>query len=229
MQICINTEEDLKAKSLRAPTVSKRAEAREGTGLKTMTAHNLEHVINGEGCKMKSLFWNPLEVPNIAWRDLLLKLSAVSAIKAADEEAMLMSSNKRKRKTSPRLSVPCCAFTMMQSDGDDHNAGELGRAVVISDTEDDDDDRESKIREAKKKGAAPAYVGNGKNRAKDEACGGGGGGGGGASDEDEDEDEEGSSILNTIANYDVEEDDDEEEEEEGADGRSDASYASSAA
>jgi hypothetical protein len=224
LQICINTEEDLKAKSLRAPTVSKRAEAREGTGLKTMTAHNLEHVINGEGCKMKSLFWNPLEVPSIAWRDLLLKLSAVSAIKAADEEAMLMSSNKRKRKTSPRLSVPCCAFTMMQSDGDDHNAGELGRAVVISDTEDDDDDdRESKIREAKKKGAAPAYVGNGKNRAKEEACGGC------ASDEDEDEDD-GSSILNTIANYDVEEDDEEEEEEdEGADGRSDASYASSAA
>jgi hypothetical protein len=34
------------AQILRAPTVSKRAEAREGTGLKTMTAHNLEHVIN---------------------------------------------------------------------------------------------------------------------------------------------------------------------------------------
>ena len=82
-QICVDTAEDIAAKDMRAPKMPK-SEAVET--VKKMTAHNLECVIADDTCRMSGLFWNPLEVSCVAWRELLLKLSTVSAIEAAKED-----------------------------------------------------------------------------------------------------------------------------------------------
>ena len=47
---------------------------------KSMTGHNLEYAIACEGACMEGAFWNPLDVSDLAWGELLRKLSAVAAI-----------------------------------------------------------------------------------------------------------------------------------------------------
>ena len=47
---------------------------------KMLPKHDFESVISDDAALMRGLFWNPVEVANVAWRELLNKLSAVSAI-----------------------------------------------------------------------------------------------------------------------------------------------------
>ena len=48
--------------------------------------HDFESAFSDDAANMKGLFWNPVEVAEIAWRELLGKLSAVAAIAAAADD-----------------------------------------------------------------------------------------------------------------------------------------------
>jgi hypothetical protein len=73
--------------------------------------HDFESAISDDAAAMKGLFWNPVEVADVAWRELFNKLSAVAAIEAAvadeDEDAILVEDDDddeaaplKKRKTA---------------------------------------------------------------------------------------------------------------------------------
>ena len=47
--------------------------------------HDFESAFSDDAANMKGLFWNPVEVAEVAWRELLNKLSAVAAVEAAAE------------------------------------------------------------------------------------------------------------------------------------------------
>ena len=69
--------------------------------------HDFESAFSDDAATMKGLFWNPVEVAEVAWRELLNKLSAVAAVEAAaeavaeavdlDAEAVDMDGAKRRK------------------------------------------------------------------------------------------------------------------------------------
>ena len=52
---------------------------------KMLPKHDFESAFSDDAANMKGLFWNPVEVAEVAWRELLNKLSAVAAVEAAAE------------------------------------------------------------------------------------------------------------------------------------------------
>ena len=53
---------------------------------KMLPKHDFESAFSDDAANMKGLFWNPVEVAEVAWRELLNKLSAVAAVEAAVEQ-----------------------------------------------------------------------------------------------------------------------------------------------
>ena len=51
--------------------------------------HDFESAFSDDAATMKGLFWNPVEVADVAWRELLNKLSAVAAVEAAGEQEVI--------------------------------------------------------------------------------------------------------------------------------------------
>jgi hypothetical protein len=80
-QTCIDTEAESTTKLLRAKPMLKVVA--DPDAVKTMTHHNLEHVIAYKCACVETAFWNPLDVSKLAWNELLRKLSAVAAIEKA--------------------------------------------------------------------------------------------------------------------------------------------------
>ncbi len=56
---------------------------------KMLPKHDFESAFSDDAATMKGLFWNPVEVADVAWRELLNKLSAVAAVEAAGGEEVI--------------------------------------------------------------------------------------------------------------------------------------------
>jgi cell wall assembly regulator SMI1 len=78
-QIVVSTLQDIAARDMRA---EKTREATCAPDMRKMLPkHDFE--ISDDAAVMRGLFWNPTDVADIAWRELINKLSAVAAVAAA--------------------------------------------------------------------------------------------------------------------------------------------------
>lgn len=85
MQIVISSPEDFAAIEMRAEKTRKGtldADLR-----KMLPKHDFESAISDDATQMKGLFWNPVDVADIAWRELMNKLADAAAAKAAKAAA----------------------------------------------------------------------------------------------------------------------------------------------
>ena len=64
---------------------------------KMLPKHDFESAFSDDAANMKGLFWNPVEVAEVAWRELLNKLSAVAAVEAAVEQDVTLIDDDAKR------------------------------------------------------------------------------------------------------------------------------------
>jgi hypothetical protein len=83
----VSTPQDIAARDMRAEKTIKGTLAAENR--KMLPKHDFESAFSDDAANMKGLFWNPVEVAEVAWRELLSKLSAVAAISAADDAISL--------------------------------------------------------------------------------------------------------------------------------------------
>jgi hypothetical protein len=80
----VSTPQDIAARDMRAEKTIKGTLAAENR--KMLPKHDFESAFSDDAANMNGLFWNPVEVAEVAWRELLSKLSAVAAISAAEAD-----------------------------------------------------------------------------------------------------------------------------------------------
>ena len=94
-QNVVSTPQDIEARDMRAEKTIKGTLPAENR--KMLPKHDFESAFSDDAANMKGLFWNPVEVAEVAWRELLNKLSAVAAIEAAVEALIDDDDNDAKR------------------------------------------------------------------------------------------------------------------------------------
>ena len=62
---------------------------------KMLPKHDMQ--MSDDAVMMKGLFWNPMDVADIAWRELINKISAVAAISRAGEVGWAPQPSKKAR------------------------------------------------------------------------------------------------------------------------------------
>ncbi len=95
-QMVVSTVQDIAARDMRAEKT--RTGTLPADNRKMLAKHDFESVFSDDAAAMKGLFWNPTEVADVAWRQLLSKLSAVAAIDSApDDDAIVLDDSPHKR------------------------------------------------------------------------------------------------------------------------------------
>ena len=83
-QICVNTTDDVIERFERAPKMPEQKHGEAEGGM--LPGHEVEALLLSAP-EPRLRFWNPLDVADLAWSELLKKLSAVGAYEAACERA----------------------------------------------------------------------------------------------------------------------------------------------